>query len=254
MQPIAVLSEKDRALRYPYEAPSGGFVMRGGQITGWDSSVRLDDRLPVLSVGSNRAPSQLLRKFGPAAEIPVSPARLLDCDICHVATVSAYGAVPCSAYPSRGTSLTVNIAWLDRSQLAIMHETETIGIAYDFISWPAAMVEHLAPQLAGLADRLSGQTIYGYASRDGFLDDGAGAVHALAALPARDRIFTPLDQAGAMARLCQLAGFSTEQQQDDWIDRLQSEPALRAALAARTRALARHADDPPWQVESDLRV
>ena len=59
---------------------------------GWTNS--------VLSVGSNRAPVQLLRKFGPDSLLPVTLARLHDCDITHAAILGYYAAVPCTAFPS----------------------------------------------------------------------------------------------------------------------------------------------------------
>ena len=250
MQPIERLSERQRAFDYPYQAPQGAFVMRAGHIEGWDDRVNLDGRVPVLSVGSNRAPTQLLRKFGPAAEVPVSPARLNDCDICHVAALSGYAAVPCSAFPSPGTRVQLNIAWLDAAQLAIMHRTETVGIAYDFVRWQEASITHLAPQLIGGG----GQPVYGYASRQGFLDDGTGQVTSLAAISAEQRRFAVLDQAAAMARLCQLAGISRPPEPGIWIDQLQADSHLRQQIIRMMSPQAQHPQNPPWQVMTDLLV
>ena len=250
MQPIERLSERQRAFDYPYQAPQGAFVVRAGHIESWDGRVSLDGRLPVLSVGSNRAPAQLLRKFGPAAEIPVSPAQLHGCDICHVAALSGYAAVPASAFPSPGTRVRLNIAWLDRAQLAIMHRTETVGIAYDFVRWDASSITHLARQLIPA----SGQPVYGYASRQGFLQDADGAALSLAAITAEQRRFSALDQAAAMARLCQLAGVSRPARREDWIDQLQADSTLRQQIIGSLKGQARHPENPPWQVMTDLLV
>jgi len=250
MQPIELLSERQRAFDYPYQAPQGAFVVRAGHVESWDERVKLDGRLPVLSVGSNRAPVQLLRKFGPAAEVPVSPAQLNDCDICHVAALSGYAAVPASAFPSRGTRVALNIAWLEPAQLAIMHRTETVGIAYDFVRWEASSITHLAPQIIPAA----GQPVYGYASRQGFLDDGTGAALSLAAIAAEERRFTALDQAAAMARLCQLAGVARPSNPEDWIDQLQADSQLRQQIAQSIRGQARHPENPPWHIMEDLLV
>ena len=250
MRPIEQLSERQRAFDYPYQAPQGAFVVRAGHIESWDERVSLEGRLPVLSVGSNRAPAQLLRKFGPAAEVPVSPARLNECDICHVAALSGYAAVPASAFPSPGTRVVLNIAWLDRAQLAIMHRTETVGIAYDFVRWDTASITHLAPQLLSA----TGQPVYGYASRQGFLDDGAGAALSLAAIAAEQRRFIALDQAAAMDWLCQMAGIMHPPRPEDWIDQLQAEPSLRRQITQSIKGQARYPENPPWQLMEDLLV
>ena len=67
---LAPISEADRACKYPYQAPDGGFVLSNGRVLRLDQALlnQLDDdqnrgilagRTPVLSVGSNRAPLQL---------------------------------------------------------------------------------------------------------------------------------------------------------------------------------------------------
>ncbi len=61
-----------RASDYPYLAPQGGFVLDRGQLHVFDDAALLAGRTAVLSVGSNRAPVQLLRKFGPDALVPVT--------------------------------------------------------------------------------------------------------------------------------------------------------------------------------------
>ena len=48
------------------------------------------NRIAVLSVGSNRAPVQLNRKFGESAEVPVTPVRVHNCDVVHVANLAPY--------------------------------------------------------------------------------------------------------------------------------------------------------------------
>ena len=138
---LTPISEIDRARKYPYHAPSGGFVLSNGDLFHLDESHLSHDskdgilagRTAVLSVGSKRAPVQLLRKFGMNATVPVTPARLHDCDIVHAAILGYYAAVPCTAFPSSGTIVQLNVAWLDDDQLIQMHRTEGIGVAYDFV-------------------------------------------------------------------------------------------------------------------------
>lgn len=57
-------TEIDRAVNYPYDAPDTAFVFENGRLRSLDDAAILYDRTAVLSVGSNRAPVQLRRKFG----------------------------------------------------------------------------------------------------------------------------------------------------------------------------------------------
>ena len=41
-----------------------------------------------------------------------------------------------------GTSVDLNIAWLTPAQLQIMHQTESLGIAYDWVEWDLSVIEH----------------------------------------------------------------------------------------------------------------
>ena len=93
---LAPISEIDRACKYPYNAPEGGFILAAGRLLHLEQAQldQMDEdphrgvlagRTPVLSVGSNRAPIQLLRKFGPDSFLLVTPARLHDCDITNAA-------------------------------------------------------------------------------------------------------------------------------------------------------------------------
>ena len=167
---LAPISELDRARKYPYHAPQGGFILNAGRLlplTEGDlaasASAILGGRVAVLSVGSNRAPVQLLRKFGTAATVPVTPARLHDCDIVHAALIGYYAAVPCTAFPSVGTVVDLNVAWLDPEQLVQMHRTEGIGVAYDFVEMDN--VEHLFTLSAAFSGALSDGPVFGYAAR-----------------------------------------------------------------------------------------
>jgi len=80
--------------------------------------------VPVLAHGSNRSPAQLLRKFGSAAEIPVSYGWLADYDAVYSAHITQYGAVASTLQHRPGTRVRLAVTWLDDAQLVRMHETE----------------------------------------------------------------------------------------------------------------------------------
>lgn len=192
---ITQLSEEDRATIYPYEAPQTDYVIEQGHCRPFTPAdeKELTDRVAVLSVGSNRAPQQLIRKFGQNARCFVSAVTLHDCDIIHSACFSYYGAVPCTAHPSIGTSIQLNAIWLTSDELQIMHDTEAVGTAYDFCIWDEGVVEFHN------LDRP--KAVYGYSSRLGALCDEAGAPFALSKLPASARRFSAASQIEARQKL-----------------------------------------------------
>ncbi|HCI20118.1 MAG: hypothetical protein CMN36_03675 [SAR116 cluster bacterium] len=237
-----------RASDYPYLAPQGGFVLDRGQLHVFDDAALLAGRTAVLSVGSNRAPVQLLRKFGPDALVPVTPAILHDCDIVHNAAVSYYGAVSCTAFPSVGTDVLLNIAWLDDDQLPVMHRTEAVGIAYDFMRYLTGSVSHL-PVLAAGGDIVSAsQPVFGYAARGGVLDAGGGRPAGLAAISARKRRFQTLSQASVAALVAARAGHPPGQPVADFMAGLVDDAASRKAVNQLLAETALHADG-PWKIQ-----
>ena len=63
----------------------------------------------------------------------MTPAVLIDSDIVYAASLSAYGSMPATQWPSKGTKVELNVLWLTEEQLNIMHLTEALGVAYDFV-------------------------------------------------------------------------------------------------------------------------
>ncbi len=247
---LAPISEIDRACKYPYHAPKGGFILANGRLLCLDQASlnHLDDdqhrgilagRTPVLSVGSNRAPFQLLRKFGPNVLVPVTPARLHDCDVVHAAILGYYAAVPCTAFPSPGTVVGLNVAWLDENQLAQMHRTEGIGVAYDFVKMET--VEHQFAVRPG--------PVFGYAARAGVLDCGDGEPAGLATIPVQGRKFKTLDQFEANARLRHLAKVDDQRSMVQFITEMQSDKEARETIIRSLLPYAIRPQSPPWKVQ-----
>ena len=248
---LAPISEVDRASKYPYDAPEGGFVLASGRLLNLEQ-VQLDQmdedpkcgvlagRTPVLSVGSNRAPVQLLRKFGPDSLLPVTPARLHDCDITHAAILGYYAAVPCTAFPSPGTIVDLNVVWLDDYQLAQMHRTEGINVAYDFVVMET--VEHQFTVRPG--------PVFGYAARAGVLDCGDGEPAGLSAIPSHGRKFKTLTQAEANAKLRELAMVDDDRSMIQFVTEMQADKSARDEITERLRPHSIQPDNPPWQAQT----
>lgn len=243
--PIAItpLTMAERADDYPYQAPQASYVISQGcyRLIQKQEMPDLSGRVAVLSVGSNRSPQQLLRKFGSDAYLPVTRARLHDCDIIHSACFSYYGAVPCSAFPSQGTSIMLNAVWLTADQLQIMHDTEAVGIAYDYCRWDDGIVEILdAPQP---------EAIYGYATRLGFLQDHMARPYGLSSLRADNRQFTSLSQ--QEGRLALYQALPSDLQQGDitsFMTALIGDKAFRLTVNERLAESAAPIPSGPWQI------
>lgn len=250
---LAAQSEVQRATDYPYAAPEGAFVLKAGRLIALDDPALLAGRTAVLSVGSNRAPVQLRRKFGDDAILPVTPAILHDCDIVHAATVSYYGAVSCTAFPSRGTDVMLNVAWLDAAQLAIMHRTEAIGVAYDYVRMLTGTVTHLPVPSAGGDIVAASQPVFGYSARSGVLDLGGGQPGGLSRIPARNRQFPTLAQESAAALVQAFItgvdpALDLGADRNRFIDRVTGDKPCRLAVNEHLRGRAIPADG-PWKVQ-----
>ena len=121
-----------RALNYPYSYPAYDFVLGNGSTAPLQDRKSLEGRIPVLAVGSNRSPEQLLRKFGDQNVLPVTRVKLCDYDVVYAAHIASYGSIPAVLARSPGTIVDIAITWLTKLQLQRMHETEAIGINYDY--------------------------------------------------------------------------------------------------------------------------
>lgn len=84
-------------------------------------------RVPVVAVGSNAAPSQLLRKFAARSVSPLIPVTVSDVSNL-VPGVSAHvskpGYIPAAPVKVLGAASRLFVLWLDNAQLLILDETE----------------------------------------------------------------------------------------------------------------------------------
>ncbi len=182
-----------RAYGYPYAAPRGSYRYADGTAQPW-LKLQNAERTPVLAFGSNRAPGQLARKFGPMpvdGPIPVSSAVLTGFDAVYSGHLTRYGSVPARLWPSAGTRISVHITWLTPLQLVVMTGTEGAD-NYDLVRFlPGAVHCREHGPLAG---------VLAYGGRRPPLDFGAGPV-ALAEIRADGRRLVDADQAAVLSAL-----------------------------------------------------
>lgn len=203
---------------------------------GVDPATLLSERTAVLSFGSNASPEHLARKFsgmpGPVL-IPVLRGTLAGFDAVYSAHIASYGSVPAALAASPGCAVRVYLNLLDAAQLRVMHQSEGVGRNYAF------------SRLRDVELTLEGGTLIRspcfYRSCGGVLTD-AGNPIALAAIPARHRVFPALDESGALDWVrCRLA---PEADLDAFIAANIASPEHRAANIQALAAFSAPAEFP----------
>ena len=202
--PPSELDPVIRALTYPYPAPPFDYVFRAGAAQRVSALLPADraGRLPVLAIGSNRAPEQLRRKYVdmPDAEIAVERIRLDGFDVVYAAHLSGYGAIAATLLAMPGTSVEVSITWIAPALMGRMHATEGIGTAYDYLELRDLTAQTLAGERIDRA--------FGYVCCLGALNFG-GTPRALRAVPATRRRIPVFDQRDAQAAMITKLGLET---------------------------------------------
>jgi hypothetical protein len=174
-----------RALAYPYDPPAGSFVQIGDRtLPVPPEEIDVEGRRALLAYGANASPEALTRKLAALRPepIPVLRVSLHGWDVVYSAHVTRYGAVPAAVVASPGTVASVHLVFPNDEQLAALAATE--GQNY--------RLERLVDFTAELEIGGEGPTeIDAFISVHGpLLLDGSPV--ALAAIPARDRVFPAL--------------------------------------------------------------
>ena len=123
-----------RAAGYPYDITQTSFTFIEGEAAPFDPALTRG-RYPVIGYGSNQSPQRLRQKYGTThAPIPVQRGRLADHDVVYSAHFSyqppTYGSLPAALRHVEGTTVSVAVNWLDDTQLAAMHPTESDNYHY----------------------------------------------------------------------------------------------------------------------------
>ncbi len=174
-----------RALAYPYDPPRGSFVQVGDRtLPVPPEEIDVAGRRALLAYGANASPEALARKLGALEPrpIPVLRVSLSGWDVVYSAHVTRYGSVPAAVVASPGTVVSVHLVFPDDEQLAALAATE--GQNY--------RLEQLVDFTAEL--EIGGE---GPAEIDAFISVHGpalldGSPVALAAIPARGRVFPEL--------------------------------------------------------------
>lgn len=136
------------ALHYPYADPGFSYLLTAGEARPLDDAVSpslFAGRHAVVAHGSNRAPQQLLRKFGGRATLPVTYGWLRGYDVVYGAHVARYGAVTSTLIGVALCAARIALTWLDGAQLRAMHASERMNYTYGLLP-PSAFEPEIGPR------------------------------------------------------------------------------------------------------------
>ena len=231
-------SSLDRALNYPYFAPNYSFSFYKGEfIKGICDD--LNNRIPILSVGSNRSPYQLKRKFSLNQDICVTPATLYDYDVVFAASLSSYGSMPATQWPSKGTEVNLNVLWLNEEQLEIMHLSEALGVAYNFVKLKLNTVK--------IKDFKYAKQIYGYISIAGVFPFSENKPKRLSRINAKKVTLKGLSEKKALLSLFNSLGIEVNKL-SEWVDKVINNKTYRISLHEKLKSRAIKPQNPDWEI------
>ena len=232
------LSSYNRAINYPYFAPDYPFSFYKGRFVK-DICFNLENRIPILSVGSNRSPYQLKRKFSLDEDICVTPAKLFDSDIVYAASISAYGSLPATQWPSEGAIVDLNVLWLKEEQLNKMHLTEAVGVAYHFVKLKQGSVK--------LKDLEYSEDIYGYVSVAGVLPFNENVPKRLSAIGGSNIKLDSIDEYKALLLTMKILE-NKKQNLNQWLTKIINNKKYRFKLHENLKTIALKPKEPNWKI------
>ncbi|MGW3144629.1 MULTISPECIES: hypothetical protein [Streptomyces] len=168
---------RDHPLTYPGAWPEDSGLLHGDRILPLDRLVH-EDRVPVLSVGSNACAAQLRHKMaesGITTPVPMVRTRVTGLGVGVSAHVSRLGYVSASPVASPQCARELFVIWLDARQLTVIDASEGVPLRdgnYDraWLPSPDVRIE--------LSDGGTLPGAYAYVNRRGVLRNGSGAPRA----------------------------------------------------------------------------
>ncbi len=191
----------DLALGYPYQLPECSYVVDGRDVRDMSADEAHGlrrGRTPVLAVGSNQSPEQIVRKFShlDCPPIPCERCEVHDFDSVYSAHVTGYGSIASCLHPAPGTRVTLFVNWLHEDHMARMHETELGNENYCYASLDGIRI---VTEFGLEMDK-----VFFYCSNAGAFTPN-GAPVPLLEIPAENRQWRALRQADIQAEVQALA-------------------------------------------------
>lgn len=133
-----MVSPIDHAQAYPFFIPPCSYILTDGEYEALADDVSIasitDGLTPVIASGSNRSPEQLAQKYkdSPADPVIVTRAELSEFDSVYSSHFAGYGSIAATLQYAPGVVSELSVTWLNPAQLQRMHETESLGVQYDY--------------------------------------------------------------------------------------------------------------------------
>lgn len=216
------------AKSYPFDIPEHSYVLDNN---GWTplppDGFEMGGRHAVIASGSNASPLQLARKYQDHSHLLDQPvyvtrAKLDGFDAVYSAHFSSYGSIPATLAHVPGAQSQVFVTWLTDAQLNRMHETEAVGVNYDFTRLHGI---HLTIENGATLD-----TAHAYLSRRGCLNHDGQPVP-LAELTTHGRTWAPMSQSEVLDYARSL--IAPHKDPEAFIEAGIKSPALRAKRAEK---------------------
>jgi len=228
----------EKAINYPYEAPKTSFTFKNGKFY-QGICISLKNRVPIISIGSNRSPYQLKNKFGMNENLCVTPAKLYNSIVVYAASISAYGSIPATQWPCEGSVSDLNLLWLSYDQLQIMHLSEGLGIAYNYVELDKDSV------IIQDADYFG--SIFGYISvRGGYLFE-ENLPSQLKNIKSNTNAYPSIDEYEALNKLF-LHNPSGQNSLECWLKKIISNTSMRLSLIEKMSKKSLLPSNVPWKV------
>ena len=228
----------EKAISYPYKAPTTSFTFKNGKFYR-GIHISLKERVPIISIGSNRSPYQLKNKFGVKENLCVTPAKLYNSVIVYAASISAYGSIPATQWPCEGSVSDLNLLWLNQDQLQIMHLSEGLGIAYNYVELDKNTVTILEEDYSG--------PVFGYIStRGGYLFDGNAPLR-LKNIKSNTNAFLSINEHKALSKLF-LENSADQTSLEIWLKNLILNKSKRLSLIDKMSKKSLLPKCVPWKI------
>ena len=240
----------NRATMYPYDAPNESFLLDKGILKPLTNTFQLAEKIPILAIGSNRSPSQLLRKFGKKETVAVTKIIIQNFDVIYASLISYYGAIPATLWPVKGSEVKLSIIWLSNSQLKKMHETEAVGKAYDFVEFDHQSINFKS------SHEIKG-TIYGYVAKFGALNFNPldFEVKALSAIKAKKRVISSINQQKALKFLAnRIINRKSKKDIILFRDKVISDKEYRLRVIKKLNRVGVQPQNLPWKIIDNIQT
>ena len=178
-------------------------------------------------------------------DICVTPATLYDSDIVYAASVSAYGSMPATQWPCEGAKVDLNVLWLNESQLNIMHLSEALGVAYNFVKLKLGTVK--------IKEFEWQKEIYGYVSIPGAFSFDENKPKRLSALKAQNTNLKGIYESEALIYLKNFLDVN-DKNFPQWLDDVINDKIYRLEIHRILKSKAIKPQNPNWDVlETNLK-